>query len=46
MTQPPPELPGYRFERLLGPGGYSDGVASLVERWLTTPAAGDGCAPR
>ena len=24
MTQPAPELPGYRFERLLGSGGYSD----------------------
>ncbi|HEV7204983.1 MAG TPA: serine/threonine-protein kinase [Jatrophihabitans sp.] len=24
MTQPPPDLPGLRFERLLGSGGYSD----------------------
>ncbi|MDT4951530.1 MAG: hypothetical protein QOJ37_4125 [Pseudonocardiales bacterium] len=24
MTRPPPDLPGLRFERLLGSGGYSD----------------------
>ncbi|MGI8677283.1 MAG: serine/threonine-protein kinase [Jatrophihabitans sp.] len=24
MTQTPPDLPGYRFERVLGSGGYSD----------------------
>ncbi|MDQ2797139.1 MAG: protein kinase [Actinomycetota bacterium] len=24
MTQPAPDLPGYRFERLLGSGGYAD----------------------